>query len=177
VSAPGAVAASGAPSGTQARAGGTACRTSDLSLQVIQGAEDQSSTGSFYIQLTNVSSGTCTLYGFPGVDLAGSDGASLGIKDVWTVRVLGCDQNLSGSATPPCTRRACSCLPRSAVICSNEPPASFRNQNIPLSFAAVCGTSWITSQCSTTLPSSSRKKSASARPGLSGLPGSRSRWE
>ena len=86
-SAPAVVAASVAPSGTQARAGGTACRTSDLSLQVIQGAEEQSSTGSFYIKLTNVSSATCTLYGFPGVDLAGSDGASLGIKDIWTVRL------------------------------------------------------------------------------------------
>ena len=32
-----------------------------------------------------------------------------------------------------------------------------QNQNIPLSFAEVFGTSWITSQCSTTLPSSRRK--------------------
>jgi hypothetical protein len=80
-------AASGAHSGTAAGAGGRACRTSDLSLQVIQGAQEQSSTGSFYVQLTNASSGTCTLYGFPGVDLAGSDGASLGMKDLWTVRL------------------------------------------------------------------------------------------
>jgi hypothetical protein len=86
-SAPAAAAASDAPSGTQASPSGTACRTSDLSLQVIQGAQDQSGTGSFYIQLTNVSSGTCTLYGFPGVDLADSNGASLGMKDVWTVRL------------------------------------------------------------------------------------------
>jgi hypothetical protein len=50
-------------------------------------------------------------------------------------------------------------------------------QNMPLGLAARFGTSWMTSQCSTTLPSSRRKKSASARPGLSALPGSRSRWE
>lgn len=77
-------AASDASAGTTAGASGTACRTSDLSLQVIQGAQDQSSPGSFYIQLANVSSGTCTLYGFPGVDLTGSDGTSLGMKDVWS---------------------------------------------------------------------------------------------
>jgi hypothetical protein len=47
---------------------------------------------------------------------------------------------------------------------------SGRAQNMPLSLAAVFGTSWITSQCSTTLPFSRRKKSASARPGLSGSP-------
>jgi len=80
-------AVSDASSGTKAGASGTACRTSDLSLQVIQGAQDQSSTGSLYIQLANVSSGTCTLYGFPGVDLAGSNGASLGMKDVWSVQL------------------------------------------------------------------------------------------
>lgn len=77
-------AASDASAGTPAGASGTACRTSDLSLQVIQGAQDQSSPGSFYIQLANVSSSTCTLYGFPGVDLTGSDGTSLGMKDVWS---------------------------------------------------------------------------------------------
>jgi hypothetical protein len=77
-------AASDASAGTTAGASGTACRTSDLSLQVIQGAQDQSSPGSFYIQLANVSSSTCTLYGFPGVDLTGSDGTSLGMKDVWS---------------------------------------------------------------------------------------------
>jgi hypothetical protein len=77
----------GQPSGAGTSASGTACKTSDLSLQVIQGAQAQSSTGNFYIQLTNVSAGTCTLYGYPGVDLVGSNGASLGMKDVWTVRL------------------------------------------------------------------------------------------
>ena len=43
---------------------------------MIQGAQEQSSTGSLYVQLANVSSGTCTLYGFPGVDLVGSNGTS-----------------------------------------------------------------------------------------------------
>ena len=80
-------AVSAASPGTKAGAHGTACRTSDLSLQVIQGAQDQSSTGNLYIQLANVSSGTCTLYGFPGVDLVGSNGTSLGMKDVWSVRL------------------------------------------------------------------------------------------
>jgi hypothetical protein len=77
-------AASAASAGTKASASGTACRTSDLSLQVIQGAQEQSSPGGFYLQLANVSSSTCTLYGFPGVDLVGSDGTALGMKDVWS---------------------------------------------------------------------------------------------
>jgi hypothetical protein len=91
-SAPAAGAASAASSEAQVSEAGTgasstACRTSDLSLQVIQGAQAQSSTEGFYIQLINVSAGTCTLYGFPGVDLVGSNGASLGMKDVWTVKL------------------------------------------------------------------------------------------
>ena len=43
-----------------------------------------------------------------------------------------------------------------------------------LLFADVLGTSWMTFQCSTTLPSSRRKKSASARPGS---PGFNTRWD
>jgi hypothetical protein len=50
-------------------------------------------------------------------------------------------------------------------------------QNMPLSLADLAGMFWMTSQCSTSLPFSRRKKSASACPGLLGLPGSRSRWE
>ena len=48
-------------------------------------------------------------------------------------------------------------------------PERRRAQNMPFAFAESSATGWITSQCSTTLPSSSRKKSASARPGLTGL--------
>jgi len=83
------VAASAAPSGASGGgtgASGTACLTSGLSLQVIQGAQAESSTASFYIQLTNISAQTCTLYGYPGVDLASSNGASLGMKDDWTLK-------------------------------------------------------------------------------------------
>jgi hypothetical protein len=91
-SAPAAGATGTAPSAARATEGvtstdDTACRTSDLSLQVFQGAQEQSSTSSFYIQLTNISANTCTLYGFPGVDLAGSNGASLDMKDDWTVQL------------------------------------------------------------------------------------------
>jgi len=80
-------AASAAPGGTAA-VSGNACTTGDLSLQVIQGPQDGSSTtGDFYVQLTNTSTRTCTLHGFPGVDLADSTGSSLGIKDDWTVKL------------------------------------------------------------------------------------------
>ena len=92
-------AASGTGPGGSATAGSTGtgtttsskCSTKDLSLQVLQGAQQEgSTTGSFYVQLTNVSSRTCTLYGFPGVDLIGGAGGTpkpLGMKDVWTVKL------------------------------------------------------------------------------------------
>jgi hypothetical protein len=81
-------AASGASSsGGGTSASGTACTTSDLSLEVIQGAQTPpGTTGSFYIQLANTSNQTCTLDGYPGVDLVNSSGASLGMKDDWTVK-------------------------------------------------------------------------------------------
>ena len=47
-------------------------------------------------------------------------------------------------------------------------------QNIPFELAEASGISWMTSQCSTTLSSSKRKKSANASPGL---PGMSVRWE
>ena len=67
------------------------CATNDLSLQVIQGPQEEgSTTGSFYVELTNVSARTCTLYGFPGVELIGGAGGTpkpLGMKDVWTAKL------------------------------------------------------------------------------------------
>jgi hypothetical protein len=69
----------------------TRCTTKDLSLRVIQGPQEEaSSTGSFYVQLSNTSARTCTLYGFPGVELLGGVGGTpkpLGMKDVWTVKL------------------------------------------------------------------------------------------
>lgn len=52
--------------------------------------EEGSTTGSIYAELTNVSSRTCTLYGFPGVELIGGVGGTpkpLGMKDNWTARL------------------------------------------------------------------------------------------
>jgi hypothetical protein len=66
------------------------CHTKDLSLQVLQGPQNASDTGDFYVQLTNISSHTCTIYGYPGVDLLGDNGqgvASLGMKDHWSVKL------------------------------------------------------------------------------------------
>ena len=66
------------------------CHTRDLSLQVLQGPQSASDTGDFYVQLTNTSSHTCTIYGYPGVDLLGDNGqgvTSLGMKDHWTVKL------------------------------------------------------------------------------------------
>jgi hypothetical protein len=58
---------------------------------VIQGPQEEgSTTGSFYVQLTNTSARTCTLFGFPGVELIGGVGGTpkpLGMKDVWTAKL------------------------------------------------------------------------------------------
>lgn len=67
------------------------CSTKDLALQVIQGPQEEgSTTGSFYVQLTNTSARTCTLFGFPGVELIGGVGGTpkpLGMKDLWTAKL------------------------------------------------------------------------------------------
>lgn len=79
----------GTGTGTGTTASGK-CTTRDLSLHVIQGPEDSSTAGSFYVQLTNTSAVTCTLYGYPGVELIGGVGGTpkpLGMKDVWTVKL------------------------------------------------------------------------------------------
>ena len=94
-------AASTATSGSSGGTGGSStspgtassnqCQTKDLSLRVLQGAVDHdSATGNFYVQLTNVSARTCTLYGFPGVELLGGTGETpkpLGMKDHWTLKL------------------------------------------------------------------------------------------
>jgi hypothetical protein len=67
------------------------CQTGDLTLKVLQGPSDPDHpAGDFYVQLTNSSSRTCTLYGFPGVEILGGVGAApkpLGMKDNWTVKL------------------------------------------------------------------------------------------
>lgn len=79
---------SGAGAGT---ASSNQCQTKDLTLKVLQGPTDADNTaGDFYVQLTNASSGTCTLYGFPGVEILGGVGTTpepLGMKDNWTLKL------------------------------------------------------------------------------------------
>jgi hypothetical protein len=62
-----------------------------MRVRRIQGPQEEgSTTGSFYVELTNVSGRTCTLYGFPGVELIGGAGGTpkpLGMKDVWTAKL------------------------------------------------------------------------------------------
>jgi len=79
------------PSHGAGTASSNQCQTKDLTLRVLQGPTDPDNTaGDFYVQLTNSSSRTCTLYGFPGVELLGGVGATpepLGMKDNWTLKL------------------------------------------------------------------------------------------
>ncbi|MGF1430952.1 DUF4232 domain-containing protein [Kitasatospora sp. LaBMicrA B282] len=75
--------------GTKSPAGpatpaGDRCHSSDLSLDVIMGPQDggASGTGDFTIELINKSARTCTLHGYPGVELLDQSGHPLGMKDV-----------------------------------------------------------------------------------------------
>lgn len=93
-SASGSSSAGGSTTGSSNGAGTTSsnqCQTRDLTLRVLQGPTDPDNTaGDFYVQLTNSSSRTCTLYGFPGVELLGGVGATpepLGMKDNWTLKL------------------------------------------------------------------------------------------
>lgn len=93
-SASGSSSAGGSTTGSSNGAGTASsnqCQTRDLTLRVLQGPTDPDHTaGDFYVQLTNSSSRTCTLYGFPGVELLGGVGATpepLGMKDNWTLKL------------------------------------------------------------------------------------------
>ena len=93
-SASGSSSAGGSTTGSSNGAGTASsnqCQTRDLTLRVLQGPTDPDNTaGDFYVQLTNSSSWTCTLYGFPGVELLGGVGATpepLGMKDNWTLKL------------------------------------------------------------------------------------------
>ena len=93
-SASGSSSAGGSTTGSSKGAGTASsnqCQTKDLTLRVLQGPTDPDHTaGDFYVQLTNSSSRTCTLYGFPGVELLGGVGATpepLGMKDNWTLKL------------------------------------------------------------------------------------------
>jgi hypothetical protein len=87
-SAGGSTTGSGNGAGTASSNG---CQTKDLTLKVLQGPADPDHTaGDFYVQLTNSSSRTCTLYGYPGVEILGGVGATpkpLGMKDNWTLKL------------------------------------------------------------------------------------------
>ena len=61
--------ATGASNGS-GTADGAACRTSHLSFTSSHGMAE----GELLINLTNTGAGTCTMHGFPGVDLKGKDG-------------------------------------------------------------------------------------------------------
>ena len=70
-----------------------------------------------------------------------------------------------------CNGPARAALPSSSS--SNGRAAPLECQNIPLLLAGFSGISWMTSQCSTILPFSSRKMSTIA---TRGRPGSRTPW-
>lgn len=66
-----------AGSGGTSASGGSACATSNLRVTV---GGRQGTAGSVYttIDFTNAGSGTCTLYGYPGVSLVNSSGRQVG---------------------------------------------------------------------------------------------------
>jgi len=87
----------GSGSSTTGSSGGTGtastnqCQTRSLTLRVLQGPQEEgSTTNSFYVELTNTSATTCTLYGFPGVELIGGVGGTpkpLGMHDSWEAKL------------------------------------------------------------------------------------------
>ncbi|GAA1951847.1 DUF4232 domain-containing protein [Kitasatospora viridis] len=75
-----------APTGAapvQGTPAGDRCHSGDLKLNVYMGPQDGSrpTKGDFYIELVNASKRTCTIYGYPGVELLDQDGKPLGMKD------------------------------------------------------------------------------------------------
>jgi hypothetical protein len=68
-------ASTGANTSTSA-AGSNACTTADLSLKVIEGAQDNSDQVTASVVLTNTSHSACTTVGYPGVDFFADYGSA-----------------------------------------------------------------------------------------------------
>jgi hypothetical protein len=82
-------------------------------------------------------------------------------------RVAAAAATRPGCAARAAARLRCWIAATGSRLCSTAPAA----QNIVLALAEASGIGWITSQCSTTLPPSSRKMSTTASPrGLSDRP-------
>jgi hypothetical protein len=82
-SAGGGTKATAKPGGAGGAPAGSRCHTGDLLLNVIMGPQGggEPGKGDFSIELVNKSDRTCTLYGYPGVELLDQTGKPLGMKD------------------------------------------------------------------------------------------------
>jgi hypothetical protein len=139
----GAVSASAA-SGPAASAKVPACATSQLTVWM--GIPGDGTAGSSYyeLELSNTSSATCNLYGFPGVSGAGPGGKQLGSAASWNHAETPSTVVLSPGATAHVVVRiidvynfpSATCAPAAADGLRVYPPNQKSSVEVPFSFEA-----------------------------------------
>jgi hypothetical protein len=121
-----------------------ACATSDLRVWMGIPGDGAAGTTAYQLELSNVSSQTCTLFGFPGVSAAGLGGGQLGSPASRDTSDPELTVTLTRGATahvfleivdvaflPPAT-----CQPASAVGLKVYPPGDTTATTVPFSFQA-----------------------------------------
>jgi hypothetical protein len=145
-----AAATSGAQSSAPAsQAGLAACTATDLKIAT-NGSAGGGAAGSFYsfIDFTNTSSASCTLYGYPGVSLTSASGAQLGAaatRDATTAPATitlapGATANAVLRMTDPTVYSTSKCQPATSAYLKVYPPN--QTQSVKVSFkGGTCASS------------------------------------
>jgi Domain of unknown function (DUF4232) len=132
-----AVAAGGQASAAAGQPGVAACTAADLKIAP-NGSAGGGAAGSFYsfIDFTNTSSASCTLYGYPGVSLTTASGAQIGpaaTRDATTAAATitlapGATANAVLRMTDPTVYSTGKCQPTTSAYLKVYPP----NQTAPV---------------------------------------------
>jgi hypothetical protein len=131
------------------QAGLAACTAADLKIAT-NGSAGGGAAGSFYsfIDFTNTSSASCTLYGYPGVSLTSASGAQLGAaatRDATTAPATitlapGATANAVLRMTDPTVYSTSKCQPATSAYLKVYPPN--QTQSVKVSFkGGTCASS------------------------------------
>jgi hypothetical protein len=141
--------ASPSPSGAAGQAGVAACTAASLKIAT-KASAGGGTAGSVYsfIDFTNTSSASCTLYGYPGVSLTAASGAQIGAaatRDATTAAAAitlppGATANALLRMTDPTVYSTAKCQPATSAYLKVYPPS--QTQSVKVSFkGGTCASS------------------------------------
>jgi hypothetical protein len=141
--------AQASPSTSAGQAGVAACTAADLKIAT-NGSAGGGAAGSFYsfIDFTNTSSASCTLYGYPGVSLTAASGAQIGAaatRDATTAAATiklppGATANAVLRMTDPTVYSTTKCQPVTSAYLKVYPPN--QTQSVKVAFkGGTCASS------------------------------------